>query len=230
MNNERLYKAFISYRHMEPDKAIAARLQKELERFRVPPYLVKQGYPSRLGLIFRDETELPTSNDLTRQIEEALERSEYLIVICSPRTHLSKYVRAEIEYFKKLKGDDRCLALLIEGDPADESQQVFPDELKKSYHATNAGMVSEPIAADVRAIDLQASFRRLKREKLRIIAGLLRCNFDELVRRERERKLQLRIWTVGAAAVFSFAFGLFTLWQLNLVQVSRKESMLSFSA
>ena len=50
------YEAFISYRHVEPDRKWAKWLHRGLETYRVPKRLVKEkGCPSRLGRVFRDE-------------------------------------------------------------------------------------------------------------------------------------------------------------------------------
>ena len=42
------YDAFISYRHVAPDAAIAERLHGVLEQYLVPRVLVRQGLPRRL--------------------------------------------------------------------------------------------------------------------------------------------------------------------------------------
>ena len=77
------YDAFISYRHLPLDKAVADSLQKLLEAFK-PPSGITYANTNRITRIFRDETELPTSNDLGADIRAALEQSRYLIVLCSP--------------------------------------------------------------------------------------------------------------------------------------------------
>ena len=70
------YDAFISYRHLPADIAVAEKLQTFLERHKK-----KNGEKLR---IFRDRTELPTSSDLGNQIQRALEDSRFLILVCSP--------------------------------------------------------------------------------------------------------------------------------------------------
>ena len=81
------YKAFISY--SSADRPQADRLHKALESYRVPKGLVGRPtangpVPARLIPIFRDRDELPSSPDLQVSIRNALERSEHLIVLCSP--------------------------------------------------------------------------------------------------------------------------------------------------
>src|SRR3954453_18606101 len=90
------YAAFISYRHVEPDRRWAQWLHSALETYRVPKSLVRgRGLPPRAGRGFRDEEELPASANLSASIREALEQSRYLIVVCSPRTPGSEWVNRE---------------------------------------------------------------------------------------------------------------------------------------
>src|SRR3954464_14319518 len=92
------YAAFISYRHVEPDRQWAQWLHSALETYRVPKRLAQErGLPRRVGRVVRDEEELPASSDLNNEIERALEQSRYLIVVCSPRTPESRWVNREVE-------------------------------------------------------------------------------------------------------------------------------------
>src|SRR4051812_6322427 len=85
------YDAFISYRHLEPDRRWAKWLHRALETYRVPRRLVvQQGAAPRIGRIFRDEEELPASADLSQEITRALRQSRFLIVVCSPRAPQSE--------------------------------------------------------------------------------------------------------------------------------------------
>src|SRR5262245_23438122 len=117
------YSAFISYRHVDPDRKIAQWLHTVLERYRVPAKLVRdRGVAPRLNRVFRDEEELAASSDLNREIETALHASQFLIVVCSPRTPASAWVSKEVLRFREWKRDDHILALLIEGEP----REAFP--------------------------------------------------------------------------------------------------------
>ncbi len=163
------YDAFISYRHTEPDKAIAEKLHRMLETYKVPKAVIKMGSQKKVGRVFRDREELPTSSNLADSIQEALENSEHLIVICSPRTPHSQWVCKEIETFSELHGHDRILALLIEGEP----EESFPDQLRlvKKKTVREDGTVTEeiqeiePLAADIRAQNLGGTKKKLKTEK-----------------------------------------------------------------
>jgi hypothetical protein len=59
------FAAFISYRHVEPDRAVARWLHGALETYRPPATVVGPGAPARLGRVFRDEEEL--GHGLARQ-------------------------------------------------------------------------------------------------------------------------------------------------------------------
>lgn len=213
-----IYDAFISYRHNYPDILIAERLHKLLETYKTPSNLIKQGKKNSLSRVFRDKEELPTSSDLNSDIEEALQQSRFLIVICSPRTPKSKWVNSEINRFKELHGGDRILALLIEGEP-DES---FPQEL---FGVGKDNKVTEPLAADIRAENTRGSLKKLKTEKLRLLAPMLSCKYDELRQRHRERELRTKMIISSALSIFFLLFGAFSLYQLKLVKESEQKAL-----
>lgn len=152
------YDAFISYRHVEPDRSWAKWLHGALETYRVPRQLVAEGYPKRLTRVFRDEEELPANADLSSQITAALDESRFLIVVCSPRAVESRWVNAEVEHFRKLGRHDRILALLIEGEPAASFPKALVEIRSSVVDAASDGTTStreviedvEPLAADVR--------------------------------------------------------------------------------
>ena len=88
-----IYDAFISYRHLPADMAVAEKLQKLLESRKK-----KDG--SKLA-VFRDRSDLPTTSDLGADIRNALEHSRFLIVICSPQYQQSRWCMTELEYFQQ---------------------------------------------------------------------------------------------------------------------------------
>jgi len=204
-NHSFRYDAFISYRHCEPDRKWAKWMHQSLETFRTPSRLVKtQGLMPRLQRVFRDEEELPASADLSQEIENALRESRFLIVVCSPRTPPSEWVNKEVQRFREMGRHDRIIALLIEGEPS-ESFPVSLVEIRQTI--TDSNGVSreqieavEPLAADVRQARTESA-RHLKRmAKLRILACILGCRFDDLRQREQERR-RSRTITVTALAV-----------------------------
>jgi len=186
------YDAFISYRQVHPDRAWAIWLHNALETYRVPPKLVQErGIRTRLRRVFRDEDELPASANLSREIDAALRGSRFLIVVCSPRTPESHWVNEEVNRFRELGRHDRILALLIEGEP----RTAFPRslcEIRRHLVVGETGMDGsvEPLAADVRPSETDGERYRKRMAKLRLLATILGCRFDDLRQREQERLIR----------------------------------------
>lgn len=202
MDKNYKYDAFITYRHLSPDKPIAEKLQKLLEGYVPPKGIGKTG--QRLHL-FRDQTELPTSDDLGTSIREALAQSRYLIVVCSSETEKSRWCMEEIEFFKSLHGysNKNILTLLCSPD----GTVTFPETLRfetvmvedaDGYHAERREI--EPLAANVSAPTLAQSQKKLKTEFLRLAAALYGCSYDELYRRDQRRQSRRRVTTAMTVA------------------------------
>lgn len=206
MNLENVkYDAFISYRHCELDKFVAENLHKQLEAFKVPKSLIKAGKTNgktKIERVFRDRDELPLASNLADPITQALQSSDYLIVICSPRLPESKWCLKEIETFIAMHGRDHVLAVLIEGEPIDS----FPDILRFDEHEvtdedgnTHTVRVEvEPLAADVRGKDNTEVLKQIKNELMRLVAPMLGCNYDDLRMRHKEAR-QKRILRISLA-------------------------------
>jgi hypothetical protein len=105
------YRAFISYAHS--DGRLAARLHRRLEAFRLKP-----DTGGRLRPIFRDRDELASSASLTLSIQQALDASAALIVVCSPAAVRSHWVNEEIRHFRARHPHLPVLAFVVAGDPA----------------------------------------------------------------------------------------------------------------
>ena len=90
-DTERSYVAFISYRHKPLDKQAAEMIQRRIESYKVPKEFREKVGGERLGMVFRDEDELPASSSLSDSITYALDHSRYLIVICTPDLPQSKW-------------------------------------------------------------------------------------------------------------------------------------------
>lgn len=179
------YSAFISYRHQTPDQEIAKKLHRMIETYGIPSAL-RTEKERHLGKVFRDQEELPLSSDLGKDIETALDNSDWLICICSPRYLESRWCLREVEYFISRKGRDRVLAVLVEGEPQDS----FPELLLYETDENGNRREREPLAADVRGGSLAENLKRLKKEKFRILAPMVGTSFDGLYQRHRRRVLR----------------------------------------
>ncbi len=198
----RRYCAFISYRHYTPDMEIAQRLHTLIEQYSVPVELRKDQKQKHPGAVFRDQEELPLSANLGRDIETALDNSDWLICVCSPRYLESRWCMRELEYFIEKHGREHVLTLLAEGEPEDS----FPETLLHYTDENGRQVDLEPLAADVRSDSLRGSLKRLKKEKLRILAPMLGTTFDGLYRRAR-RRARRNVLAVAAAVAVAAAGG-----------------------
>jgi tetratricopeptide (TPR) repeat protein len=218
------YDAFISYRHVDPDRQWAKWLHQAIETYRAPKQILNQpGVTPLARRVFRDEEELPVSSNLSREIDQALEQSRFLIVICSPKTPESQWCCAEIERFRAMGRDDQILALLVEGEPGES----FPLPLRSVKRTisdpdgTQREVVEdvEPLAADVRPSRTESQ-RQLKRAaKLRFVACMLGCRFDDLAQREQHR--QNRRKTMAVTVLAALALVMTTLAVFAVIQADR---------
>lgn len=211
------YCAFISYRHRSPDCEIAGRLHTLIETYRIPHALRNEKKNRHPGRVFRDQEELPSSADLGKDIENALDQSEWLICICSPSYPESRWCMREIDYFLQKHDRSRVLAVLASGEPAES----FPDLLCRKTDERGVTTEYEPLAADVRAETVRASLKKLNTEKLRILAPMLGTNFDGLYQRQKRRTLTRAVAAVSAAASLLSVFLVYALIQNRRIDAQR---------
>ena len=159
----------------------------------------------KLGKCFRDEDELAASHSLPDSIREALAASRTLIVICSPETQESPWVRREIEMFEQLHGRERIICVLAAGSPEESIPPILKTRMTPDANGILREMPAEPLAADLRP---EAKAKR-KAELLRIIAAVAGCSYDDLRQRERIRKRKRIVLSSAAAALAIVAIGVF---------------------
>src|SRR5437868_6485095 len=82
-----VHRAFLSY--SSDDKAIATRIHRKLESYRIPRRLVGQlgehgPVPKRLRPIFLDRADAQPASELEAYFTRELSKAQQLIVLCSP--------------------------------------------------------------------------------------------------------------------------------------------------
>ena len=217
-NKEYKYDAFISYRHTELDKYVAENLHKALESYELPKSIRKKlNIKKTFRRVFRDQEELPLTSNLEDPIVEALKNSKYLIVICSPRLKESLWCKKEIEIFKSLRGRKNIFCVLVEAEPKDS----FPEEVLSDEE----GNLVEPLAADVRGKNKKEILKKIKDEKLRLIAPMYNLDYDDLRQRHKQRK-QKRILTISiAVSIFCILFTIYSL--IMFIKINTQQNILA---
>jgi hypothetical protein len=238
---------FISYRtSLSPDNEIAESLQRVLETYPVPrehrkDLAVPSLYPwfgSRLR-VCRDITDLGANPELWEAIRQRLERSRWLIVVCTRNTPGSEWVGREIETFRGFHKCDQILTLLVDGDPAQSFHAALTERIVEvvlpSGTRAEATQRVEPLAADIRAADLKESIKRLagrsvpKEQQARfdLLAPILGYqNKDALIQRHKARFWR-RVRTTGAVIAF-VVFGIAALFWSELQKRKYQEELTQF--
>ncbi|UPT62994.1 MAG: TIR domain-containing protein [Hyphomonadaceae bacterium JAD_PAG50586_4] len=200
-NGEKRYRAFISYSWQ--DKAWGKRIHAWLETYRVPAGAQDAAQlPRSLGRIFRDDDDMAAASDIGEIVRDALDNSESLIVVCSPRSAESKWIEAEVLHFRRTEPGRKVFAVIIDGEPnsGDPETECFPPSLRAVHHADGRGeMPIEPVGLDVRR-DGRA------RTCARLTAGLFDVDFDDIWQRDRRRTEKRQRIAVGAFAALSIVF------------------------
>ena len=220
------YIAFISY--SRTDEKIVQRIHADLENYTIPKEFRTEEFKSgKLGKFFLDVYELGVSQQLNKDIEEKLDASKNLIIMCSPDSAKSDYVNAEIEYFKKNKPNNNIFIYLLKGEPNAKSRNE-PEELEllpkalRNIKDTQSSLSIEDVGyagADLRDLDKRTwewkkKFNVVERtlyltieeiENIRMIAGLLSLSsVDLLINREERRKRVRLIQKVSIALLIVF--------------------------
>lgn len=211
--NQLEYDAFISYRHCDLDQFVATRLHKKLESFKLPRSVLKlvPNGKQKINRVFRDEDELPLSDNLSDPIDNALSHTDFLIVICTPRLSASRWCLREIETFLQKHDRKHVLLVLAEGEPDESFPEILTYEEVKTVAADGRETVErrplEPLAADVRGKTHKEILKAMDTAVIKLAAAMFSLNFDDLKQRHREQRVKrlVTVWGSISAAVLIFA-------------------------
>lgn len=182
------YYAFISY--SRKDEPWAEWLQKRLETYRIPAMLRKQNLnvPQKLYPVFRDKTDL-AGGKLLEMLHEELDSSQYLIVICSPNSAGSEWVDKEVRHFMESGREEYIIPFIVDGEPAarEEGQECYPAALRTEGEGEFLGI-------GVKELGKEKAF-------LRVVAALLNLKFDQIVMRDRKRRVKQRGLAIAACVI-----------------------------
>jgi hypothetical protein len=208
------YRAFLSYSHA--DKRFARRLHHRLETYRLPNSLLPNGGTGRLGKIYLDHEDFGAESNLPGAVQRALADSEALIVVVSPASLQSLWVREEVRVFKKLRpaGDIFCIYAPRHGG------QPLGDLLVGDKAPANLliDVPAEPLVVNVDELGFEDG-------SLALIAALFGRGYDELRNRERRRqRRRRRVWTVVISVIVSVILVLAALSVVAAIQSNRERN------
>lgn len=198
MKQEKEFYAFISYKR--EDEKWAKWLQDKIEHYKFPVNLNgRSDLPKYIRPTFRDVTDL-TPGLLAEEINYALCNSEWLIVICSPRSAKSPWVCKEAQAFIDIGRADHIIPFVIEGNPFsdDMSTECYPKAL------LNLTGCKELLAANINEMGRDAAV-------IKTIARMFNLKFDTLwqrYRREERKKRMIRFLLLAIVAFTSIIFAL----------------------
>lgn len=224
------YDAFISYRHCELDSFVAEKLHRKLENFKLPKSVrnkVKDG-KTKISRVFRDVDELPLSENLSDPINNALENSDYLITVCTPRYLESRWCMKEIEVFLQTHDRDHILVVLAE----DEPENSFPEILMYSEitHTDEDGNTVtekkelEPLAADTRGENKKEILKAMDTAVVKLCAAIFGLNYDDL--RQRHREAKIRKYTAIYGSITLAVMGIAIFASVMLIKISRQNRVI----
>lgn len=186
MEQDKEYYAFISYKR--EDEKWAKWLQHKLEHYKFPTNLNgRTDLPKRIYPTFRDVTDL-TPGLLAEEIDTALRNSQWLIVVCSPRSAKSPWVCKEAQTFIDLGRADHIIPFVIEGNPfsKDSDTECYPEAL------LNLTGNQELLATNINEMGRDAA-------AIKVVARMFGLKFDALWQRyEREQRHRMLLITLAA--------------------------------
>lgn len=215
MSQQYKYFAFISYK--SDDLSEAWSLKKKLDNYKLPTILCKEYEKERKPTheAFLDKTNIQPG-DLTDELRENLDNSHYLIVVCSPRSAKSDYVKAEVDWFTRNGRENEMFLFIIESDPARIEDSFNPaiNDAEKRWSERD-GEKREILGVNIKEKDVDKMFfiyrwpvagPWLQRERayMQLISKLLNLDFEQLWSYQRIRLIERIIaWLVGIMLVIS---------------------------
>lgn len=214
--------AFISYSRADID--IAIDLEKKLEKYPYPQEMVAEEnrpFDSKLVRpVFLDVLDLPVkTSEFSKDIQDNLRNSRYLIVICSESSAKSEFVKKEIDFF-----------LATHDNNADLIVAVYVDNIFSGMHPVIDKIVATrncPIYVTGRG---EAGAVGRKYCFYHLLEFLLKVDFDKLYnryeaykrRKNRQRRMMVTIVLILILSALSWAL----ISQANRIKSEREQSII----
>ena len=201
------YFAFISYN--SHDQKWGKKLQRKLEHYQMPATLCSQHGWNRVPIkpVFFAPTDIQPGG-LGEELQQRLQASRNLIVICSPHSAKSEWVGKEIEYFHQLGRTKNIHFFIIDGIPHSND----PDSECFNPVVNQLGL-PEILGANIHERIYRLPWLNRERAYVQLISKLLGVEFDTIWKRHRRLLVQkVLTWVLGILAVL---FALAYTWKAN---------------
>ena len=207
MQNQYKYFAFISYN--AKDTTWGKRLQKKLEHYRMPTTLCNQhGWKRKpINPVFFAPSDIQPGG-LSEELQERLQASQNLIVICSPNSAKSEWVGKEIEFFHNLGRTKNIHFFIVGGSPHSGN----PDTECFNPIIDKLGL-PEILGANIHEQIYRWPWLNKERAYVQLISKLLGVEFDTIWKRHKRILVRKTIaWVIGVIAVICALWGV---WKTN---------------
>lgn len=204
MESTKKYYAFISYKR--EDEWWAKWLQRKLEHYKLPSdFNGRNDIPKEIRPIFRDQSEL-AGGVLADEINKALQQSNYLIVICSPRAAQSEWVSKEVQTFIELGRSDKIIPFIIGGTPhaANPEDECYPLTMRE-------------MPADKELLGINIEDMGRDAAVVKVVAQMFQLTFGDLWHRFERERIRNRSLTYAVLVfiLIIMAAIAFTMWSQN---------------
>lgn len=184
------------------DAETADTLAESIRKYRLPSGITLSQKNTDYRRILLDTQETA----FNEQVQEQLDKSRFLVLLCSPDAKNSASVNSRLTAFCRSHDRDQIIAVIVNGEP----EEVFPENFTErkmvrhilpNHRVIERMELIEPIAADLRADSEKRKKQLLRYETVRIVASVLSVHPDELERRQHARQKRTLISILSMTAV-----------------------------
>lgn len=210
MEKEFEYYAFISYK--SEDDRWAKWLQRKLEGYRLPTIIAneKPELPKKIDPVFRYVTSIDLGV-LSEVIKKGLQKSNYLIVICSPLSAKSKWVGNEIREFIEQGKKDKIILFIVDGEP-------YSDDERECYHPVIKEEFPEMLGVNVYEEGDESKYFKKQKAYIKVVSALLNVSCDSLWPREKKRIIRNRIISISVSLLMLLSLVGVSMYQKKINQ------------
>lgn len=218
------YNAFISYSHFL-DHKLAPSIQAGLQRLGKPWHKIRQ-----LN-VFRDETDLTAAPSLWQKIVEAMDSSDYFILLASPEAAASIWVNREIAYWLSKKDSSKIIIAVSSGVFKWQETGVDWEHTTAISPVFREQLTSEPFYVDFSQLrtnnDLSLNNPEFKSTVAKISAAIQGIPLRDLISKdveEQRKTIRLRNTVISTILVFLVALIITSIVIFNQRNAARRSA------